>query len=105
LDVEALAIGLRQAIAWGERQFDRERSDIVETTLGLRGSLLDLEDRIAPMLDDRGHWELRRQVDQLLAICDRSIDALQTLSATHAMDRVRALAVDLELEQRGVNPD
>jgi len=105
MDIEALAIALRQAIGWGEHQFDRERSDIVQLNLELRGSLLALEDRIAPLLDDRGYWELRRQVDQVLADCDRGIDALQGLSATHAMDRVRALAIDLELERRGINSD
>jgi hypothetical protein len=103
VDAETLAIALRQAIAWGDRQFDRERSGAVQTLLDLRGSLLALEERISPMLGDDGFWELRRRIDHLLEGCDRCIDALGGLSAIHALDRVRALAVDLELAQRDVS--
>jgi hypothetical protein len=92
-----IAPALRDAIAWGERVFDRERDPLASANRALRGSVLALEDRMVPLIGDDAVWELRRQVDRVLELCDEQLNSLSDATATHAMDRVRAIAVDLEL--------
>lgn len=90
---------LREAVAWGEGETERWRSALLDHCQELRRLLLDAERWLGEGLDDRP--EMRRvmhaRFDDVLHAHDSLVDDIAGWHSGGAMDRVRAVATDLEV--------
>jgi len=90
---------LRDAVAWGEGEIERWRVALLEHCEELRRLFLDAEGWLGDGLDDRPDMRrvMHARFDDVLRAHHRLVDDIAGWHAGGAMDRVRAVATDLEV--------